>query len=353
MKVDKISGRGATHNKTGKFEKQQYEQVHLEGLDTLEEEKPRTQFLFEHPKTIINKVSSPDLPFEYSLNPYQGCEHGCSYCYARPTHEYWGYSAGRDFEQKIIVKRDLEAKILAELGQKNRKISPIILSGNTDCYQPAERKFELTRGILKLFNKYSHPIGIITKNNLITRDLDILADLASRNLVKVNISITTLDKQLRRFMEPRTSSPKNRLQTIEALSKAGVPVSVMMAPIIPGLNAQEIPELLKAASSAGARSASYTIVRLNGAVAQVFKDWIYKFYPNKATKVLNQIADCHGGEISSIDFKSRMKGQGEIAKSIKTLFNWAHQNHFKSAEPIKLNTEDFISPKTAQLSLKL
>src|SRR5690606_15654769 len=235
--------------------KAQYVTEHVEGLDEPLLSSPATQVFHETPKQIVNKVTSPDLGMMYSMNPYQGCEHGCIYCYARNTHEYWGFSAGLDFESKIIVKKNAPALLEKFLSHPDWHAVPISLSGNTDCYQPLERKLEITRGILKVLAQYRHPVGIITKNSLILRDLDLLQDLASDNLVHVYITVTTLDEDLRSIMEPRTASARKRLKTIEALSNAGVPVGIMNAPIIPGLNHHEIPNVLKAAADHVARAA--------------------------------------------------------------------------------------------------
>ena len=219
------------------------------------------------------------------MNPYQGCEHGCIYCYARNTHEYWGYSAGLDFERKIIAKPNAPQLMEKQFMNKNWVVSPIMFSGNTDCYQPIERKMKITRQMLEVLLNFRHPAGMITKNDLIIRDIDILQELAKLNLIHVMVSITSLNNDLRLKMEPRTVTAKNRLKVIETLNKAGIPVGVMTAPIIPGLNSDEIPDLIKAAADHGADSAGYTIVRLNGSIAEIFKDWIYKNFPDRAEKV--------------------------------------------------------------------
>ncbi len=289
----------------------------------------KTEFFIDHPKTILNKVTAADLPLMFSINPYQGCEHGCAYCYARNVHENWGYSAGTDFESKIIVKPSAP-KLLEQLFMKKTwKPEVISLSGNTDCYQPAERKYQITRQMLNIFCKYRNPVGIITKNALILRDLDYLQELASNNLVQVYISITTLNESLRSKMEPRTVTSKQRLQTIEKLAKANIPVAVMAAPIIPGLTDHEIPKILESAANHGALGAGYTVVRLNGAVADIFSDWIQKNFPERAQKVLNQIKDCHGGKVSDSRIGTRMKGEGPIAENIKNLFKISKEKYFK------------------------
>jgi DNA repair photolyase len=276
----------------------------------------------------VNKVTSPDIPLSYSLNPYQGCEHGCIYCYARNTHEYYGFSAGLDFESKIIVKKNAPALLEKHLLGKNWNAVPIMLSGNTDCYQPQEKKLEITRRLLKVFAQYHHPVGIITKNSLILRDLDILKQLASESLVHVYISITTLNEDLRRILEPRTASSIKRLKTIENLANAGIPVGVMNAPIIPGLNHHEIPGVLHAAANHGASAAGMTVVRLNGSIGKLFEDWLQKNFPDRFDKVWNQICSFHGGNVNDSQFGRRMSGEGNIADAIHQLFRASKKKYF-------------------------
>jgi DNA repair photolyase len=262
------------------------------------------------------------------MNPYQGCEHGCIYCYARNTHEYYGFSAGLDFESKIIVKKNAARLLEQELLKPSWNAVPIMLSGNTDCYQPQEKKFEITRDMLKVLAQYRHPVSIISKNSLVLRDLDVLQDLASDNLVHVYISITTLDEELRRTLEPRTASSLKRLKTVEALAKANVPVGIMNAPIIPGLNHHEIPAILKAASEHGALNAGMTIVRLNGSISILFEDWLRKNFPDRFDKVWNQICSLHDGNINDSQFGRRMRGEGNIADAIHQLFRSSKKKHF-------------------------
>ncbi|HMP99670.1 MAG TPA: PA0069 family radical SAM protein [Cyclobacteriaceae bacterium] len=327
-----FKGRGPQIKTANRFLKQEYTQEHIEGLDETLLQNQATQVFEEHPKSIVNKVSSPDLGMMYSLNPYQGCEHGCIYCYARNTHEYWGFSAGLDFESKIIVKPKAPELLEKFLMQSKWQATPISLSGNTDCYQPLERKYQITRELLKIFLKYRHPVGIITKNGLIFRDLDLLKELAAEKLLHVYISITTLDESLRSVMEPRTASAQKRLKTIELLSNAGIPVGVMNAPIIPGLNHHEIPEVLKAAAAHGALNAGYTVVRLNGAIGKIFEDWLRKNFPDRYKKVWNQIADMHGGSLNDSQFGRRMSGEGEYAEIIKQLFRKSKAKYFAGKE---------------------
>lgn len=323
-----IKGRGAQIKSANKFLKQQYLTEHIEGLDEPLFSAPQTQIFYEQARTVVNKVTSPDLHMMYSVNPYQGCEHGCIYCYARNTHEYWGFNAGLDFESKIIVKRNAPELVEKFILKPDWSPVPFSLSGNTDCYQPLERKLQITRQILQKLAAYRHPVGIITKNSLITRDLDILQDLAKDNLVHAYVSITSLDEDLRRAMEPRTASGAKRLNTIQQLSQAGIPVGVMCAPVIPGLNQHEIPAILKAAADHGARVAAMTVVRLNGSIGKIFEDWLRKNYPDRFAKVWNQISAMHGGQVNDSTFGRRMTGEGSFAEAIRALFNATRKKYF-------------------------
>ena len=339
--MEYLKGRGAQIKTGNRFLRGEYVTEHHEGLDEEMQVVPQTQIFEDTSKKIVNKVDSPDLSMMYSMNPYQGCEHGCVYCYARNTHEYYGFSAGLDFETKIIVKKDAPVLLEKFLLQKNWNASPIMLSGNTDCYQPQEKELEITRGILKVMSKYRHPINIITKNSLILRDLDLLSDLASERLVGVMISITTLNEDLRRKLEPRTASSIKRLKVIEELNKAGVPTGVMTAPIIPGLNHHEIPALLKAASEHGAVGAGMTVVRLNGSISKIFEDWLRKNFPDRFDKVWNQISDLHGGEVNDSVFGRRMRGEGNIANIINQLFKTSKRKYFEGRSFPSMNLTAF------------
>ena len=351
-KYDKpIKGRGAGANTPNPYQDQYYDTEVDDGLDELLEPSTHTQILNESAKKIINKVSSPDVPMDYSINPYQGCEHGCIYCYARNAHHYWGMSAGLDFERKIIAKRNAADLLRNEFMHKQWSAAPIMFSGNTDCYQPIERKLELTRACLKVIQEFRNPVGIITKNQLILRDLDILQDLADDQLIRVFITITSLDHKLRRLMEPRTSSAVNRFKTIEQLSIKGIPVGVMVGPVIPGLNNHEIHEILKQAANHGAMTAGYTLVRLNGSVKELFSQWIYEHYPDKAEKVLNQIKDCHDGSLNDSRFGKRMRGAGPLADSISSFFKLEKKRWFKDKSLPPYNLEKFQRPGENQLSL--
>ena len=338
MDREYIKGRGAQIKTANKFLTAEYTTDHIEGLDEELWTSTPTQLFQETPKKLVNKVNSPDLGFGFSMNPYQGCEHGCIYCYARNTHEYYGFSAGLDFETKIIVKQNAAALLERHLLQPGWQATPIMLSGNTDCYQPQEQKLQITRKMLEVLVKYRHPVAIITKNALIQRDIGMLKDLASDNLVHVMISITTLDENLRRAMEPRTASALKRLKTLEALSKEGIPVGVMNAPIIPGLNHHEIPAILKAASAHGALACGITVVRLNGSIGKIFEDWLRKNFPDRFDKVWNQIKALHDGHVNDSDFGRRMAGEGHHASAIHQLYRAAKKKYFsgKSMPPFNL-----------------
>ncbi|MCD2258143.1 PA0069 family radical SAM protein [Psychroserpens luteolus] len=350
-----IKGRGAQQNVHNRF----FELSHEQRDDFLEycakegeqADQNKTLYLPVFPKTIVNKVTSPDVGMAYSMNMYQGCEHGCIYCYARNSHEYWGFSAGLDFERRILIKTDASKLLEAFIKRKSWKAYPIVMSGNTDCYQPAEKKFKITRQCLEVFLKYKHPVGIITKNALILRDLDILQELAKDNLVSVNISITSLSETTRRILEPRTASIKKRLRTVKILSEHGIPVNVMLAPIIPSINSHEILPLAKSVSEAGALSIAHTIVRLNGAIGEIFTDWIHKALPDRAEKVLHQIENCHGGKLNESRFGKRMSGEGQIAKQIHDLVKLARLKYFKGKTMPKLNIELHEPFKDGQMRL--
>ena len=349
MKPEKIKGQGAVTNIHNHFIKHRYEKSIYD--DDFEETVAKTEIIEVFPKSIVNPVKSPDLRMAYSMNPYQGCEHGCAYCFARPTHEYWGYSAGIDFERKILVKKN--APQLLEQFFKKRGYKPelILLSGNTDCYQPIERKLEITRKILQVFLEYRHPVDILTKNALVTRDLDILTQLAEKNLVSVSLSIPAINEELRRKLEPRTSSVNTKLQALETLSKNGIPTHVMVAPIIPGLNSMEILNTLKVIAGKGATSFVYTLVRLNDTVEPIFIDWLEEHYPDRKDKVLNHIASMHGGKLGEKSVAKRKKGEGNIAEMIHTTFRIGRQKFFTNEGIPPLATHLFDGTKGEQLNL--
>jgi DNA repair photolyase len=350
-----IKGRGAQVNTPNRFFELSHEMrddfLQYCAIEVEEADKNKTQYLEVFPKTIVNKIKSPDVGMLYSMNPYQGCEHGCIYCYARNTHEFWGYSPGLDFERKILVKKDAPKLLETFIKRKSWEACHIVMSGNTDCYQPAEKKFEITRKCLEVFLKYKHPVGIITKNALILRDLDLLKALAKENLIGVNLSITSLSEETRRILEPRTATIKKRLETVKILSENGIPVNVMIAPIIPSINSHEILPLAKTVSELGALSIGHTIVRLNGAVGEIFTDWIQKTLPDRADKVLNQIENCHGGNLNDSRYGTRMSGEGEVAKQINDLVKLAKLKYFKNKAMPKLNCSLHEQYKDDQLRL--
>ena len=339
-----IKGRGSQLRADNAFAKDIYCREHEEGIDLDVELNTKTKFIPVHPKTIVNKVDSPDLPLRYSMNPYQGCEHGCIYCYARNSHMYWGYEPALEFESKILFKENAAQLLRANFMKKSWQVDPIMLSGNTDCYQPLERVKKISRSLIAVCAEFGNPLGIITKNQLILRDIDILGEMAQSDLVHVYISLTSLDDELRSKMEPRTSTAKNRLKTIQQLSEAGIPVGVMLAPIIPGLNSHEIPELAKSAASAGASVIRHTMVRLNGSIGPIFMDWLQKTYSNKANKVINQIKDQHGGELNDSVFGRRMKGDGKMASLITQLVKKSERKYIKEAVMPNYNMKAFHRP---------
>ncbi|HPF89547.1 MAG TPA: PA0069 family radical SAM protein [Flavobacteriales bacterium] len=346
-----IKGRGANTQVGNRFLQHSYGVAHWEGIDEVVEDNPATRYVPEHAKRIVNKVDSPDLRMNWSMNPYQGCEHGCAYCFARPTHEYWGYSAGLDFERVILVKRNAPDLLRATFMDRKWKPEPIMFSGNTDCYQPVERTERITRRMLEVLLEFRHPVGMITKNALVLRDLDILRELAAMDLVSVAISFTTLNEDLRRVMEPRTSTGANRLKAMETLTKAGVPVFAMIAPIIPALNEQEVPTLIEAAANAGALGASYTVVRTNGAVKPVFEAWLRAHFPDRAEKVLAQIRDAHGGHTNDSRFGRRLRGEGHFAENIRQVFALMRRRHFADRQFPELDCSRFQRPELGQLSM--
>ncbi|MCB0765937.1 MAG: PA0069 family radical SAM protein [Flavobacteriales bacterium] len=348
-----VKGRGASMQPPNRFEQRSYGVLHWEGVDIPEEEEPDpiTRRIEVYPKTIVNRVDSPDLPFKWSLNPYQGCEHGCSYCYARPTHEYWGYSAGLDFERVVLVKRNAPELFERQLRQRSWPAEPINLAGATDPYQPLERSERLTRRILEIALAYGQPLMLITKNALIERDLDLLAPMASKGSVQVAISLTTLNEDLRRVMEPRTSTGLKRLRTIRALSEAGVPTMAMIAPIIPALNEQEVPLLLRHAAEAGAITAGYTVLRTNGAVKPVFEAWLRQHFPDRAAKIIAQTSDLHGGRMEDPRFGVRMRGEGRFATNIQRMFKVLRRRYFEEEAWPDLDRSHFRVPPRGQLDL--
>ncbi len=338
------SGRGAQFNTHNRFRKDQQVREHAEGIDDWEEQDLATQYLEQESRSIVNKVESPDVGMSYSMNPYAGCEHGCIYCYARNAHEYWGFSAGLDFEQKIIVKKNAPALLRRFLMRPGWDATPIVLSGNTDCYQPAEQKYRLTRALLDVCQEFNQPVGIITKNARILKDKDLLSGMARKGLVSVLVSITSLDEDLRRVMEPRTTTAGQRLRVIRELSQAGVRVGVMMGPMIPGLNEHEMQRIMKAARDGGATFTAYTFIRLNGAVKLLFHDWLYKNFPDRADKVWHLIEQSHGGKVNDSRFGVRMRGEGNIAQLVSQQYKKYGKLYGMNAEEWSLNRSLFRRP---------
>ena len=340
-------GRGAAHNPANRFEPIE---VVPDGdaLDSLlaEEEdiSPRTVFLRDTTRTLIARNNSPDIGFSASINPYRGCEHGCIYCYARPTHEYFGLSAGLDFETKIFVKPDAPELLRAEFMKKSWEPQVIAISGVTDPYQPAERRFRVTRRLLEVMLEFRNPVGIITKNHLITRDVDLLAELAALQLVSVSLSVTSLRNEIQRVMEPRTATPARRLAAIETLAKAGVTVNVMVAPIVPGLTDEELPAILNAVRDAGASNAGYVMLRLPYAVKDLFERWLETHFPDRKDKVLNRIRGMRNGKLYDATWGTRGRGEGIFADQIGAMFHSACRKAGLNEERWQLRTDLFKRP---------
>jgi DNA repair photolyase len=339
-----LKGRGAQFNPKNRFLKNERVKEHIEGIDEWVEPNIETQYLEDHSKSLVNKVDSPDVGMWYSMNPYQGCEHGCTYCYARNAHEYWGYSAGLDFERKIIVKKNAPELLRKFLMNPKWECLPISLSGNTDCYQPAERKFRITRQLLEVCREFNQPVGIITKNAGILRDKDILREMAAKSLVSVLVSITSLDEDLRQLMEPRTTTARQRLRTLRELGEAGVRVGVMLGPMIPGLNEHEMQRIMKAASENGASFSAYTFIRLNGAIKLIFHDWLYKSFPDRADKVWHFIEASHDGKVNDSRFGVRMRGEGNYAKLVAQQYARYTEKYGLNAERWELDCSQFMRP---------
>lgn len=341
--------RGASNNPPNRFERIQLERD--EDWNPEEDPLPQTQFLKDSSQTIIAYNESPDVGFRASLNPYRGCEHGCIYCYARPFHEYLGFSSGLDFETRIMVKENAPTLLREELSSQKWKPQVIAMSGVTDCYQPIERRLKLTRGCLEVLAEFRNPVAIVTNNLLVTRDLDLLSELARHHAVAVFVSLTTLDSDLRKVMEPRTSPPAARLEAIRKLSTRGIPTGVLLAPTIPGLTDSEIPALIKAATEAGARFASYVTLRLPHAVAPLFERWLEAHFPDRKDKVLNRLRALRDGKLYHAEFGSRMRGEGIFADQIEKLFEVACRKYHMGTGHAKLSTAGFRRAGGEQLSL--
>ncbi|MGB7291635.1 MAG: PA0069 family radical SAM protein [Thermodesulfobacteriota bacterium] len=340
-----IRGRGSAENPANRFEKIDYvpdEEEISQGIS------PKTEYYKDSTRSIIAYNDSPDVGFNAGINPYRGCEHGCIYCYARPSHEYFGLSLGLDFETKIFVKEDAPYLLRKELSSPKWTAQTIALSGNTDPYQPAERHFQLTRECLRVLAEFRNPVGIVTKNYLVTRDIDVLKTLSEYDAALVAVSLTTLDPNLARAMEPRTSQPEYRLKAIQKLSENGIPTMVLIAPVIPGLTDHEIPNIIKRAVNAGAAQAGYIMLRLPYGVKELFQNWLEAHYPNKKNKVLNRILSIRDGKLNSNEFYERMKGDGIFAEQIRQVFEVACRKAGIEGNKFELSKKNFRRPGTPE-----
>ena len=344
-----LHGRGSSSNPKNRFET--VERVPEPAEDGDDNSSPDTQFFNDSSKSIIAYNDSPDVGFDASVNPYRGCEHGCVYCYARPSHEYLGFSSGLDFETKIMVKEDAPELLRKELSSPKWKPQLVALSGNTDCYQPVEKQKQLTRRCLEVLLEFRNPVVIITKNHLVSRDVDILAELARFDCIAVTLSLTTLDHKLSSLLEPRASRPARRLAAIAKLADAGVPVGYLQAPMIPGLTDSEAPAIGVAAARAGATFSGYVALRLPFAVKDLFEQWLEQHYPDKKTKILNRVREIRGGRLNDPNFKSRMRGEGIFAEQMAELFELARKKSGIRERWPKLTTEHFRRAEKTQLSL--
>lgn len=338
-----MRGRGTNDNPQNRFET-----VTMVRDNDAEGISPQTQIFRDATKSVISYNDSPDVGFSAGVNPYRGCEHGCTYCYARPFHEYLSFSAGLDFETKIVAKFDAAKLLRKELMSPKWKPQVLAMSGVTDCYQPVERKLKITRACLEVLNEFKNPVGIVTKNRLVTRDSDLLSEMARVNAAIVYVSVTTLDKEVARLMEPRASPPSSRLEAIRELSAAGVPVGVLIGPVVPGLTDHEMPAILKAAAEAGATGAGYTMLRLPHAVEGLFKDWLEKNYPDRKGKVMNRLLDVKGGNVQDNAFGRRMRGRGEYADQTAQLFEITCRKLGLNERDRDLSTAAFKRPGVAE-----
>ena len=351
--VDRRRGRAAGLNPGGRFEP--LERVTFDdGWTTLDDMPPfRTEVQVERPRTVITRNESPDIPFDRSINPYRGCEHGCIYCFARPTHAYMGLSAGLDFESKLFAKPDAPKLLERELAKPGYKPRTIAIGTNTDPYQPVEREWRIMRQVLEVLSKANHPVAIVTKSALVMRDIDILASMAERGLAKVAISVTTLDRKLARSMEPRASTPTRRLEAIKALSGAGVPTGVLVAPVIPALNDHEIERVLDSAKAAGANEAGYVILRLPLEVSPLFRDWLLQNYPDRYRHVMSLVRSMRGGKDYDAEFGKRMKGAGPYAWQISRRFEMATKRLGLVRRSMHLRDDLFVPPNGSGVQLSL
>ena len=347
-----INGRGTPVNPANRFQPLDIvRDLDVEQFDLGERPPPETIYLRDAARSIITRNDSPDVGFEFSINPYRGCSHGCIYCYARPTHEYLGFSAGLDFETKIMVKQEAPQLLREALSSPRYEPKVLSISGVTDAYQPAERTFHLTRRCLEVLAEFRNPCGLITKNALVTRDLDLLRQMNEWGGCVAILSVTTLDNDVQRVMEPRTSTPRRRLEAVEAFAEAGVPVGIMIAPVVPGLTDHEMPRILKSAASAGAQFAAYVPLRLPFAVKDLFADWLGRHFPDRKDKVLNRIRDLRGGKLNDSNFTTRMRGFGVWAEQFERMFDVAYRASGMKGEYPELSTEHFRRPTGPQMTL--
>jgi DNA repair photolyase len=340
-------GRSAGFNPPNRFER-----MHVEPVEDGDVSPSiKTEYFVDAARSILAQNDSPDVPFTYSINPYRGCEHGCIYCYARPTHEYLGFSSGLDFESKILVKPDAPGLLEKALRSRSWRPQPVALSGNTDCYQPVERRLELTRQCLGVFLKYRNPVSMITKSAMVLRDLDILSELAKLQLVSVQLSITTLDPELAGKMEPRASAPARRLEALRKLAAAAVPCGVSVSPVIPGLTDEEMPSILREAVACGGRSAAYILVRLPFSVEDLFIDWLGRTMPARKEKILHRLRELRSGKLSSSDFATRKSGEGKYAESLRQLFEISCRKFGLNRDLPELAIHRFLRNPDRQMSL--
>jgi DNA repair photolyase len=353
IEIDRRRGRGAAINSSGRFEPVS-RQLEDDGWDSLEDLPVfKTEVQIEKPRSIISRNDSPDIPFDRSVNPYRGCEHGCIYCFARPTHAYMGLSPGLDFEAKLFAKPDAAKLLERELAKTGYKVRPIAIGTNTDPYQPIEKEWRIMRQILEVLKAADHPVMIVTKSAMVMRDIDILAPMAEKGLAKVGLSVTTLDRKLARLMEPRASTPSKRLEAIKALSEAGIPSTVMMAPVIPALNDHEIERVLDAGKTAGATSASYVLLRLPIEVSPLFRDWLLRNYPDRYRHVMSLVRSMRGGKDYDAEFGKRMKGAGPYAWQIGRRFELATKRLKLNVTRRPLNCDLFVPPLGTGVQLSL
>ena len=350
---ERVRGRGAGLNMSGRFEINSRE-VFDDGWSSLEDLAPfKTEVQIEKPRTVITRNQSPDLSFDRSINPYRGCEHGCVYCFARPTHAYMGLSAGVDFEARLFAKPDAPRLLERELSKPGYKVQPIAIGTNTDPYQPVEKQWRIMRQLLEVLEAAGHPVGIVTKSALVMRDIDILSRMASKGLARVALSVTTLDRKMARAMEPRAATPERRLEAIRALSDAGIPVSVMVAPVIPGLTDHEIERILDSAKAAGASTAGYIMLRLPVEVSPLFRDWLLRHYPDRYRHVMSLIRSMRDGKDYDAEFGKRMRGTGPYAWQIARRFELTAKRLGLNLRKAPMRIDHFVPPRGEGVQLSL